>query len=343
MISRSESILPRMMPVSFHLAAQNHSLTIFGHVEMAERLSALSAAAFTGHRLASAGRSPPGNPHLSMPMSDKSIETSNINPVLPHPSHPSLRPPRSQLGRLDSADSLGNSATSAAATTAALALASIPANALPGSPEELAIVNNFLVKLGEQIAAGNLGQMHNSQLDSNHNMGYGGMGGLGNQLNSSHLHQRNNSNPFGLSNAPQQNHNSHNFFDANTLAHLGLASIPGLGATNNQGYSLPNPGHGFGTYPISPSAADINSINMSHHNSLYSHAAALANMTPQRPPASANIDYSEVLSSLNYDLDSARMQQQYSNLSDRRASAGGFNSSSHLKAPLSADSPSSVS
>ncbi|KAG9013118.1 hypothetical protein FRB90_006227, partial [Tulasnella sp. 427] len=103
--------------------------------QMAERLSALSSMAFAGHRLAQQSLQTAaayGHNPSHYVNGKNEFSGPNINPAL-------------SLG-------LGGDAASAAA----LAMSSLPSQALPSTPEELAIVNQFLVRLGEQIAAGNI-------------------------------------------------------------------------------------------------------------------------------------------------------------------------------------------
>ncbi|KAG8895191.1 hypothetical protein FRB99_000712 [Tulasnella sp. 403] len=205
--------------------------------QMAERLSALSSVAFAGHRIAQSL-----SPNSTLPTSYGSDSISNtapnINPAL------SLNP-------------------SDLAATAAVALSSLPATALPASPEELAIVNQFLVRLGEQIAAGNVAA------GLGHPLGASGAGyGLG---------------PTGsINHAPVQPHlvsnSSQGYFDANTLAALGIANVPGLNPSfsgSSNLYRNPAAAAALGLNALGVNSATAANLASA---SFYSQAAALAGL-----------------------------------------------------------------
>ncbi|KAG9013477.1 hypothetical protein FRB94_002552 [Tulasnella sp. JGI-2019a] len=195
--------------------------------QMADRLSALSSVAFADHRLSQNSPTFENGHHHGHHQNQHSRQhptrdsrTMNMNPNL-------------SLAALQAN-------TSHPASAAALALSSLPLQALPGSPEELAIVNNFLVRLGEEIAAGNVGAAG----AKNPTLGFGLSSG-----------NASNADPYGYgpaSNHPSlgsqshhmqpnlipSRHSLHNgYFDAATLAALGLINVPGVngpGGQNNQ-------------------------------------------------------------------------------------------------------------
>lgn len=88
-----------------------------------------------------------------------------------------------------------------AANVTALARSSLPSQALPGSVEEMVIVDQFLARLGDEIAAGNVPRQPNAMTSS---------------LN--HL-------PAHVANTPIQ---VQSYFDAGTLAALGIEKVPSL-------------------------------------------------------------------------------------------------------------------
>ncbi|KAG8950306.1 hypothetical protein FRC04_007748 [Tulasnella sp. 424] len=250
--------------------------------QMAERLSALSSMAFAGHRLAQQslqGTHYGGNPS-QYNNGKNDFSAPNINPAL-------------SLG-------LGGDAASAAA----LALSSLPSQALPSTPEELAIVNQFLVRLGEQIAAGNIA---NQSSDMHHHHG-GGAGGGGYGLGPTGS-LNNASNPLNL---PVQHHMvggapGANYFDANTLAALGIANVPGLHPTYQQAMAAAAGGAAYAREAMSAAAglsAIINAAgagglgNGANTASLYGQAAALAGLTPQHPANAASHGLPSGLASL---------------------------------------------
>ncbi|KAG8933561.1 hypothetical protein FRC02_011576 [Tulasnella sp. 418] len=290
--------------------------------QMAERLTALSTAAFVGHRLSQSQSIPPQPKPASIP-----LPTKNINPTM-HSISP---------------------ATSAAAASAALTLASIPSQALPGSPEELAIVNNFLVRLGEEIAAGHVNPVPNSLVGvgvppvtpaPNHSLA--GAYGLGTTA------------PTPAMQTP--------LFDQNTLAALGLTHIPGLGGLSS-GLSPPAPlfNHGTnifgganqglgGLAGLLASAAGgglggLVSQQPSDNTSLYQHASALAGLSPPRGGAthhghtpSQSVDLSALYSIAN----SSYAERKEPRSNSRSQSTGGSSVSPDLLHATVGGSSSSV-
>ncbi|KAG8936268.1 hypothetical protein FRC00_009346 [Tulasnella sp. 408] len=242
--------------------------------QMAERLSALSSMAFAGHRLAQQSLQSGqfgGNPSLGK----SDFSAPNINPAL-------------SLG-------LGGDAASAAA----LALSSLPSQALPSTPEELAIVNQFLVRLGEQIAAGNVAASQQSEMH-HHAPGAGGagygLGPTGSLTGASNLH------------LPVQQHlvgaaSGTNYFDANTLAALGIANVPGLHPTYQQAINAAAGGAAYAREAMSAAAGLSAIINAAgagglgaganHAGALYGQAAALAGASSTTTVSSPDIQHAQ--------------------------------------------------
>ncbi|KAG8924315.1 hypothetical protein FRC01_011669 [Tulasnella sp. 417] len=245
--------------------------------QMAERLSALSSMAFAGHRLAQQSLQTGQFGSVSQFANGKNdFSGPNINPAL-------------SLG-------LGGDAASAAA----LALSSLPSQALPSTPEELAIVNQFLVRLGEQIAAGNVAASQAAEMHHHAGAAAGagyGLGPTGSLTGASNLHLPVQQHLVGAATAGT------NYFDANTLAALGIANVPGLHPTYQQAVAAAAGNAAYAREAMNAAAglsAIINAAGAGGNPAagLYGQAAALAGLTPQHPANAASHGLPSGLASL---------------------------------------------
>ncbi|KAG8862996.1 hypothetical protein FRB96_000416 [Tulasnella sp. 330] len=267
--------------------------------QMANRLSALSSVAFADHRMALSenGQRSLDHHYLQHEQRQRQQQQQQQQQLLADRESALLGTRTMNMNPNLSLAAL-QANTGHPASVAALALSSLPLQALPGSPEELAIVNNFLVRLGEEIAAGNIGAQSGPAKNAPPSLNFGDMGGANSDQGNSTEYNFESSQPSQQNGRAQQqqtvsNSQSHShtypgnlipgrhslqngYFDAATLAALGLVNVPGLGNQldykdltsephRNQPSIVGRGDTGSGLYGSASAIAGLQATSQHHH------------------------------------------------------------------------------